>query len=410
MGARGDRQNGVSETPNGDNQFRVSSLTRTVYLPGILFAIGQGAATPVIALVALELGASPAVAGAIVALRGIGTLVFDLPAGVLVARVGERWAMLTATAGLGLVAFGIGLGPSLPVYAVLVFLMGGAWSVWALARLAYATDATPLPHRGRVMSMVGGTMRIGQFIGPLVGGLLIIPFGLAGPFFLQAGLAVAAAVTLGLTPEPQPSPAPTVATVPVSLRQVVRDHRRILGTAGLVAITFQILRTARQAVIPLWGDHLGLTPSEISLVFGASSGIEMLIFYPVGMLMDSKGRKWVAMPSLILLSLGMALIPLTTDFAGLFLVSLLVGLANGLGSGVNLTLGSDLSPVAGRSQFFGVWRLVSDLGTAGGPLLVAAVTSLVSLGAASIAVAGVGLIGAGVLWRAVPETLQADLE
>ena len=103
----------------------------------------------------------------------------------------------------------------------------------------------------------------------------------------------------------------------------------------------------------------------------------MLIFYPVGMLMDSKGRKWVAVPSLILLSLGMALIPLTTDFASLFLVSLLLGLANGLGSGVNLTLGSDLSPVAGRSQFFGVWRLVSDLGTAGGPLLVAAVTSLV---------------------------------
>jgi MFS family permease len=253
-------------------------------------------------------------------------------------------------------------------------------------------------------------MRIGQFIGPLVGGLLIIPFGLAGPFFLQAGLAVAAAVTLGLTPEPEHAPAPSVTTVPVALRQVVRDHRRILGTAGLVAVTFQILRTARQAVIPLWGDHLGLTPSEISLVFGASSGIEMLIFYPVGMLMDSKGRKWVAIPSLILLSLGMALIPLTTDFAGLFLVSLLVGLANGLGSGVNLTLGSDLSPVIGRSQFFGLWRLVSDLGTAGGPLLVAAVTSLASLGAASVAVAGVGLIGAGVLWRAVPETLRADLE
>ena len=193
----------MSEIPNGDKQFRVASLTRTVYLPGILFAIGQGAATPVIALVALDLGASPAMAGAIVALRGIGTLFFDLPAGQLVARVGERWAMLIATAGLGLVALGIGLGPSLPVFAVLVFLMGGAWSIWALARLAYATEATPLPHRGRVMSMVGGTMRIGQFIGPLIGGLLIIPFGLVAPFFMQAALAVAAAITLVLAPSPR---------------------------------------------------------------------------------------------------------------------------------------------------------------------------------------------------------------
>ena len=140
MGARGDSHPfGVSETPNGDKHFRVASLTRTVYLPGILFAIGQGAATPVIALVALDLGASPAMAGAIVALRGIGTLFFDLPAGQLVARVGERWAMLIATVGLSLVALGIGLGPSLPLFAGLVFLMGGAWAIWALARLAYAT-------------------------------------------------------------------------------------------------------------------------------------------------------------------------------------------------------------------------------------------------------------------------------
>jgi MFS family permease len=313
--------------------------------------------------------------------------------------------MLIATAGLALVALLIGLGPSLPVFAALVFLMGGAWSIWALARLAYATDITPPRHRGRVMSMVGGTMRIGQFIGPLIGGLIIIPLGLSGPFLFQAALAVAASVSLALSPERATagvvSPPP-----PVPMRQVIRDHGRILGTAGLVAVTFQVLRTARQAVIPLWGDNLGLTPSEISLIFGASAGIEMVMFYPVGMLMDSKGRKWVALPSLLLLSLGMALIPLTSGFGGLFLVSLLVGLANGLGSGINLTLGSDFSPIAGRSQFFGVWRLVSDIGTAGGPMLVALVTSLVSLGAASIAVAGVGLVGAGVLWRAVPETLQ----
>jgi MFS family permease len=391
-----------------EEPFRVSSLTGSVYLPGVLYAIGQGAATPMIALVALELGASPAVAGAIVALRGIGTLFFDIPAGSLVGKVGERRAMLIATGALTLIALGIGLGPTLPVYAVLVFLMGGAWSVWALARLAFATEVTPPRHRGRVMSMVGGTMRIGQFVGPLLGGLLVIPFGLAGPFFAQAVLAIIAAISLGLAPEP-----PTVGTsetIPSSLRQVLRDHRRTLGTAGTVAVTFQLLRTARQAIIPLWGDHIGLSASQISLIFGLSSGIEMIIFYPVGMLMDRKGRKWAAIPSLLLLSLGLALIPLTTEFIGLLAVSLFVGLANGFGSGINLTLGSDLSPEEGRSQFFGLWRLISDVGTAGGPLLVAVVTSIASLGAAAVAVGAVGLLGAAVMWRSVPETLQADLE
>jgi MFS family permease len=398
----------MTQPSKADEPFRVSSLTGSVYVPGVLYAIGQGAATPMIALVALDLGASPAVAGAIVALRGIGTLFFDIPAGSLVARVGERRAMLIATGALTLIALGIGLGPTLPMYAVLVFLMGGAWSIWALARLAFATEVTPPRHRGRVMSMVGGTMRIGQFVGPLLGGLVVIPFGLAGPFFAQALLAAIAALSLGLAPEPPT--AGTTVSIPSSLRQVLREHRRTLGTAGIVAVTFQLLRTARQAIIPLWGDHIGLSASQISLIFGLSSGIEMIIFYPVGMLMDRKGRRWAAIPSLLLLSLGLALIPLTSEFIGLLGVSLFIGLANGLGSGINLTLGSDLSPEAGRSQFFGLWRLISDVGTAGGPLLVAVVTSLVSLAAAPIAVAAVGLAGAAVMWRSVPETLQADLE
>lgn len=394
---------------NGPEPFRVRSLTASVYLPNLLFAIGQGAALPVIALLALDLGASPAVAGAIVALRGIGTLLFDVPSGFLVARFGERRSMTLATAVLGIIALAIGLRPSLPVYAGLIFLMGCAWSVWALARLTFVTEAAPLRHRGRVMSMMGGTMRVGQFIGPLLGGLAVVPLGLAGPFFIQAGLAVAAAISLAVAPEGQPPVRPSELT-PVTLREIARDHRRTLGTAGFVAITVQVLRSARQAIVPLWGDHIGLNASQVSLIFSASSAIEMVVFYPVGMLMDRKGRKWAAIPCLVLLSVGMTLIPLTSDFAGLLLVGLVLGLGNGLGSGINMTLGSDLSPSLGRSQFFGLWRLVTDVGTAAGPMLIAVVTSLATLGAAPVVVGAFGLVGTAVMWRVVPETLTEDLE
>jgi len=393
----------------GGEPFKVRSLTASVYVPNLLFAIGQGAALPVIALLALDLGASPAVAGAIVALRGIGTLLFDVPSGILVARFGDRRAMTWATAVLGVIAVAVGMRPSLPVYAGLILVMGCVWSVWALARLSYATESAPLRHRGRVMSMMGGTMRIGHFVGPLIGGLAVVPLGLAGPFFVQAALAVAAALSLvlaaeGLTPQ-QPS-----RSAPVSMRQMAHEHRRTLATAGFVAVTVQVLRSSRQAVVPLWGDQIGLNASQVSLIFGASSAIEMVLFYPVGMLMDRWGRKWAVIPCLLLLSAGMALVPLTTGFTGLLLVGLFLGFANGLGSGINMTLGSDLSPALGRSQFLGLWRMVTDLGSAGGPLLVAVVTSLASLGAAPVAVALIGLVGTGVMWRMVPETLTRDLE
>jgi MFS family permease len=319
-------------------------LTGSVYVPNLLFSIGQGAAIPVIALVALDLGASPALAGFIVALRGIGTLVFDIPAGLMVARIGERWSMLLATGTLALVAVGIALRPTIVVYSVLVFLLGCAWSVWALARLTYATEATPLRQRGRVMSIMGGTMRIGQFIGPLIGGVVIIPLGLSGPFIAQALFGVAAAVTLLFTVEPTVHEVPVEAGPAPSMRAMLHDSGQVLRTAGFVAVAIQVLRTARQAIIPLWGDHIGLGAGQISLIFGASSGIEMIIFYPVGMLMDRRGRKWAALPCLILLSIGIALIPLTSTFAGMLVMGLFLGLANGLGAGINMTLGSDFSP------------------------------------------------------------------
>jgi MFS family permease len=400
----------MTQPHRAEEPFRIRSLTAPVYIPSLLFAIGQGAAIPVIALVALDLGASPALAGFIVALRGIGTLVFDVPAGLMVARIGERWSMIIATATLALVAVGIALRPTIAVYSVLVFLLGCAFSVWALARLTYATEATPLRQRGRVMSIMGGTMRAGQFIGPLIGSLVIISLGLAGPFIAQALFAVAAAVTLFFTVEPSVGNASVEAEPDPTLRAILRDSAKVLRTAGFVAVTIQVLRTARQAIVPLWGDNIGLDASQISLIFGLSAGIEMAMFYPIGMLMDRKGRRWAALPCLLLLSVGMALVPLTSTFTGLLLVGLFLGVANGFGAGINMTLGSDLSPRLGRSQFFGIWRLVGDVGTAGGPLLVAVFTSIASLGTAAVAVGAVGLFGAAVMWRSVPETLQADLE
>ncbi|MEO7745700.1 MAG: MFS transporter, partial [Actinomycetota bacterium] len=54
-----------------------------IYLPSVLYGIGQGAIVPVVALSARALGASLGVAGLVVALTGVGQIVGDLPAGQL---------------------------------------------------------------------------------------------------------------------------------------------------------------------------------------------------------------------------------------------------------------------------------------------------------------------------------------
>jgi MFS family permease len=71
------------------------------------------------------------------------------------------------------------------------------------------------------------------------------------------------------------------------------------------------VRATRQALIPLWADHLGLAPSVASLIYGLAGGIDMLVFYPAGKVMDQKGRRWVAVPSMVIMGAALLLTPLT---------------------------------------------------------------------------------------------------
>ncbi len=391
----------------GPHPFRIRSLTVSVYLPTFLFAVGQGAVIPVMPLYAIELGASVAFAGFLVALRGIGTMAFDIPAGIMVSRLGERWTMLIASLALVAIAVGIAIAPRPLVLAPLVFLMGCTWAIWMLARLSYATDVTPLDQRGRVLSLIGGSNRIGNFAGPFIGAAAATVLGTDAAFYLQALLALAAALLIiAVVRDESPADGSAHAHAGHPIIGVLRDHAAIFATAGVASLAIQVLRSSRQAVIPLWGDHIGLDAAQVSVIFGISSALDMTLFYPVGIVMDRWGRKFAGVPCLLFMALGMLLVPFTSSYASLLLASLLVSFGNGLGSGINMTLGSDFSPAAGRGEFLGAWRLVTDLGTAGGPLLVSAVIGLGSLAAAAAVTGGIGLAGAAILAFMVPEPLR----
>lgn len=387
--------------------FRIRSLGLSIYLPTLLLAIGQGAVIPFIPLLAKDLGASNASASFVVGLTGIGMMLFDIPAGVLMSVLGERAALMVGTAILVLVSLGAAFSNNQAELAILAILLGFAWSIWQLARLAYVSEVAPLELRGRALSLIGGTNRIGNFLGPFLGGILSSRAGFAATFYLQGALAVAAGLIMFVLIDGNAGRVSTPGTrAHRRLLAVASEHRHTFATAGFVTICLSLLRSARQAVIPLWGSSIGLSAAAVGVVYGASNGIDMLLFYPAGSVMDRFGRKYVAIPSLLTLALGLALIPLARTVPSFALVAMLTGFGNGLGAGVVMTLGADFSPAVGRAEFLSVWRLVSDVGQSGGPLALAGLTGAASLGFAALATSGVGVLGALVMWRFVSEPLK----
>jgi MFS family permease len=383
------------------------SLALSVYLPTFLFALGQGAVIPIIPLAARELGASLAFSAFVVALRGIGILAFDVPAGWLVTRLGEQRALLLSTALLALALAGAIWSPSPVSFALFTFLTGCGWSVWLLARLSYVTDVVPIELRGRALSTLGGVTRIGNFAGPIAGAAGAHWLGVDAAYFLHiASALLGCALLFCYSDEGEGSSASGAEAGHGGFLRVVREHADIFWTAGLSMTAVGAIRATRQGAFPLWADHIGLAPDAISVLYGISVGMEILLFYPAGSAMDRFGRKAIALPCLGIMSLGMLLLPLSAGVVSLLAVGLLIGFGNGIGSGIVMTLGADFSPPHARAQFLGAWRLCSDLGTAGGPLLFSAATALASLAAGSVLMGALGAVGVALILFRMPEPLR----
>lgn len=357
---------------------------------------------PVLAPFAVQRGATLAVAGIIAAMLPVGQILADLPAGALASRVGDRRAMLLASGAAALGFLAAGLAPSLITLGIAILLVGAANAVFQLARHSYLTQVTPVHQRARVLSTLGGVHRIGQFVGPFLGAGVIALGDLRTVFLLALLTALAAGVTVVLAPEMDTRPFRAPGHARKGFRAVISAHRELLLTLGMASMLVGAVRGARQQVIPLWGEHIGLDPTAISLIYGLAGGIDMLLFYPAGKIMDQLGRLWIGVPSMVGLGLAMALVPVTASATSLALVALLLGISNGLGSGVMMTIASDIAPPEDRPQFLGAWRLLQDLGIAAGPLMLAAGAALGTL-AGGIWVAGaMGPLASAGLLRWLP--------
>ncbi|MGI5231907.1 MFS transporter [Actinoallomurus sp. CA-142502] len=374
-----------------------------VFLPTLIFEIGMGALIPMIALSGRGLGASVGMAGLVLALLGVGQILGDVPAGALAARVGDRRAMLIA-AGVAIVTLlGCALADTLWQLAVGVAATGATNAVFILARQAYLTEVVPERLRARALSTLGGMTRVGAFAGPFIGAAVVHGRPVRDIYWLALACAIAAGLVVLLVPDVAgPATAHGPRRDPVSVRSVVVRHRRVFLTLGLAVLLVASVRATRQTVLPLWADHLGLSPSTTSVVFGLAGLVDTMTFYPSGKVMDSAGRLWIAIPSMLVLGATQAVLPLTHGLVTLAVVAMLMGFGNGIGSGLLMTLGADVAPPRTRSQFLGVWRLCSDSGTAAGPLVVSAAAGLGSLAAGIETMGVVGVLAAIALLRWVP--------
>jgi MFS family permease len=389
-------------------EFRLRSVAVAAFGPATLFGLAEGSMIPVIALSSIDRGASIAIAALINALLGIGSIVTNIPSGILTTRIGERKSMLVAAAiavvGLILCLINLGHGAvSLVVFGCGVLLLGAASSVYTLARQSYLTETVPPEMRARALSTLGGVLRIGMFVGPFLGAGAEELWGLPGAYYVSLAALAAAVVIVYRVPDLDKSDQVRAAAAQVTTRGILNQYWRTFLTLGMGVVLLSAIRQTRQVVIPLWAAHIGLSPTANSVIYGIAGLVDVMTFYPAGKVMDRYGRRLVAVPCAAVLGISFVVMPLTHDAVTLTLTAMVMGFGNGIGSGIVMTLSADVSPEIGRPTFLGLWRELSDAGQGTGPLILSGVTAAAGL-VAGITVSGlIGFAAAGVLWLFVPK-------
>jgi MFS family permease len=386
------------------SEFKISQLTTSVFIPSGLFSIGEYALIPIIPASAERLGADLPTAALIAGFVMLGTLLADIPAARVVNAFGERkammWSSLSAMAGILLAI----LANNIFALGAAVLMVGASAAVFALARHGYMAEHVPLSHRARALSFLGGTFRAGAFIGPLLSAGVIAGLGINAVYFFCMAFWLAAAITLLVSKDDKTS---TAVATPLSYTLVIakREKKKLL-TVGVGSAILGILRTTRQVGIPLWALHIDLSVEKTALIIGIAGIVDFALFYTSGQVMDKFGRRAAAVPTMIGLSITHMLIFTATDETSFFVIAIAMALANGLGSGLVLTLGADLAPADARNEFLAGYRLLIDGGVAAAPPALAALAATIGLGAGLISFGFLGLAGAVLLHRFIPEFIQ----
>jgi PPP family 3-phenylpropionic acid transporter len=130
-------------------------------------------------------GLSVTSVGILFTMRGIITMVFGVPMGMLADRKGKKLLMIIALAISAMSMIGISLANSFFSFLISVILLEIGLATYSPAALALLSDSVPSEHQGSVMGMYGGICEnTGIMAGAFSGGFVWNIFGPRATFWL----------------------------------------------------------------------------------------------------------------------------------------------------------------------------------------------------------------------------------
>jgi len=283
-----------------------------------------------VSLAALDQGASPLTVGVLMALYALLPMLAAVAAGRYSDHVGVRRPMLLGTAAIAVgAALPVAL-PGLPALFASAAVLGTGFMVFQVATQNATGELGPLSTRAQNFSLLALGYSISGFLGPLVAGFAIDHLGFAATFALLAAVPFIPLIALRspalALPGPRPHDGPRHHG---GVRALLRHRvlRRLFAINALLSGGWDL----HTVFVPIYGDHIGLTASEIGLVLSTFAAATFVIRLLMPRIARRLSEHQVLAIALFVAGAVFLLFPLAQNAPTLLVLSFCLGL--GLGSG-----------------------------------------------------------------------------
>jgi MFS family permease len=310
-------------------------------------------------LYALSLHASEFTVGALIALFALLPMIFAVPMGRLIDRIGIKKPMT-----LGCISVLVGCAiPSivdgLPALYPAVMLIGTGFMAIHIGSQQAVGAMSTAETRPVNFGWLALAFSVSSFLGPVIAGLVIDHVHYAMAYAVCCGFALLALVfAIWGDPDRLRLPGPGQLKPSGSTLELLRDPemRRIYLVGILLASAWDLFTF----MVPIYGSKMGFSASTIGLVLGCFS----IATFTIRLAMPWIARYWsewqVLTAALILAVISYAVLPFMQQPASMMAVAAALGLALGSSQSNVLTLLHHVAPAGRAGEAIGIRATIGN--------------------------------------------------
>lgn len=381
----------------------------------VLVMTGQGVISPVFPLLSEKFGVGAGAIGLTLTTFGLARLILNVPMGIAADRYGRRLLLVSGPIIGAVGMIGSGFAGSLPELLAWRFVAGAGSAIYATGAQVFLADVSTPDTRARYLGTNQGALLLGSSVGPAIGGFTAEAWGIEAAFVIVGLCSLVAGgyaywrlpETRHLSSEVRRVPVPGEAPRRRAWVEMLLSRDFLLIGTMNAAIFFT--RTGgRQTIMPFIGAaNLGMSTASIGVVFSAMAILNMLLVLPSAYVSDHIGRKWMIVPSGVLVGVSMFLIAWAPSYALFFTAAMLHSVFASLSGPAPVAYAVDISPPGLRGLGLGLFRSGGDVGFMIGPPVVGFIADHMDY-ESSMYVNGVLMIAVSLLFLLARERRKGD--